>query len=131
MIVVDTSALIAILQGEADAGRFASAIADSESALISAATVVETGIVMLGRHGPRGIDKVRTLIQEGRLQVESVTEEHAELAIDAYDNYGKGRKRRAKLNFGDCFSYALAKATGLPLLFKGNDFSETDIKAAP
>ena len=131
MIVVDTSALIAILQGEADAGRFASAIADSESALISAATVVETGIVMLGRHGPRGIDKVRTLIQEGRLQVESVTEEHAELAIDAYDNYGKGRERRAKLNFGDCFSYALARATGLPLLFKGNDFSETDIEAAP
>ena len=131
MIVVDTSALIAILQGEVDAGRFASAIADSESALISAATVAETGIVMLGRHGPRGIDKVRTLIHEGRLQIESVTEEHAELAIDAYDNYGKGRKRRAKLNLGDCFSYALAKATGLPLLFKGNDFSQTDIEAAP
>ena len=59
-----------------------------------------------------------------------MTEEHAELAIDAYDNYGKGRGRKAKLNLGDCFSHALAKATGLPLLFKGNDFTHTDLPAA-
>ena len=131
MIVVDTSALVAILQGEADAARFAAAIADADPALVSAATVAETGIVMLGRHGRQGADKVRTLLREGRLQVESVTEEHAELAIDAYDSYGKGRGRKAKLNFGDCFSYALAKATGLPLLFKGNDFTHTDVTAAP
>ena len=131
MIVVDTSALVAILRDEADAGRFAAAIADADPALVSAATVAETGIVMLGRHGRRGADKVRTLLREGRLQVESVTEEHAELAIDAYDSYGKGRGRKANLNFGDCFSYALAKATGSPLLFKGNDFTHTDVPAAP
>ena len=131
MIVVDTSALVAILQGEADAGRFAAAIADADPALVSAATVAETGIVMLGRHGREGTDRVRALLQEGRFRVESVTEEHAELAIDAYDNYGKGRGRKAKLNLGDCFSYALAKATGAPLLFKGNDFTHTDLAAVP
>ena len=131
MIVVDTSALVAILQGEAEAGRFAAAIAAADPALVSAATVAETGIVMLGRHGPRGADKVRTLLREGRLQVESVTEEHAEFAIEAYDSFGKGRGRKANLNFGDCFSYALAKAAGLPLLFKGDDFTHTDITAVP
>ena len=131
MIVVDTSALVAILRNEADAGRFAAAIADADTALVSAATVAETGIVMLGRHGRKGADQVRTLLREGRLQVESVTEEHAELAIDAYDTFGKGRGRKAKLNLGDCFSYALAKATGLPLLFKGGDFTHTDIAAVP
>ena len=131
MIVVDTSALIAILLDEADAGRFAAAIADADPALISAATVAETGIVMLSRHGPRGADKVRTLIQEGRLRVESVTEEHAEIAIEAYGRYGKGQTGKANLNYGDCFSYALAKATALPLLFKGSDFSQTDVEPAP
>ena len=127
---MDTSALIAILLDEADAGRFATAIAAADSALISAATVAETGIVMLSRHGPRGADKVRTLMQEGRLQVESVTEEHAELAVEAYGRFGKGQTGKANLNYGDCFSYALAKATGLPLLFKGRDFSRTDVEAA-
>ena len=131
MIVVDTSALVAILRGEADAGRFAAAIADADPALVSAATVAETGIVMLGRHGQEGVDKVHALLREGKFQVESVTEDHAELAIDAYDNYGKGRGRKAKLNLGDCFSYALAKATGSPLLFKGADFTHTDVVAAP
>ena len=130
MIVVDTSALVAILLDETDAGRCAAAIADANAALISAATVAETGIVMLSRHGPRGADKVRTLMQEGRLQVESVTEEHAELAVEAYGRFGKGQTGQANLNYGDCFSYALAKATGLPLLFKGGDFSQTDVEAA-
>jgi len=131
MIVVDTSALVAILRGEADAGRFATAVADADPALVSAATVAETGIVMLGRHGQEGVDKVRALLREGKFQVENVTEEHAELAIDAYENYGKGRGRKAKLNLGDCFSYALAKATGSPLLFKGADFTHTDLTAVP
>ena len=130
MIVVDTSALVAMLQNEADAGRFATAIADAESVLVSAATVAEAGIVMLGRHGPPGADKVRALIQEAGLQVKSVTGEHAELAIEAYGAYGKGARGKANLNYGDCFSYALAKATGLPLLFKGDDFSQTDVVPA-
>lgn len=129
MIVADTSALIAVLQNEADAGRFASAIAEADLVLVSAASVAEAGIVMLNRHGPPGADKVRALIREAGLRVEDVTAEHADIAIEAYEAYGKGAPTggKANLNYGDCFSYALAKSTGLPLLFKGHDFSHTDV----
>ena len=132
MIVADTSALVAVLQNEEDAARFASAMAEADAVLVSAASIVEAGLVMLNRHGPPGADKVRALVREAGLQVENVTEEHAQLAIEAYETYGKGRRGRGKagLNYGDCFSYALAKATGLPLLFKGDDFSRTDVVAA-
>ena len=131
MMVVDASALIAILEAEADAGRYATAIADADAPLISAATLIETGIVMINRHGPKAIRKVHALIQEAGIAVESVTLEQAEIAIDAFAKYGKGQGRKAGLNYGDCFPYALAKATGLPLLFKGNDFSKTDIPPVP
>ena len=99
--------------------------------LVSAASVAEPGIVMLNRHGPPGADKVRALIREAALRVESVTAEHAEIAVEAYEAYGTGGRApgKANLNYGDCFSYALAKATGLPLLFKGHDFSHTDVAA--
>ncbi len=130
MIVVDASALIAILTEEQDAHRYAEAIAESDPPLISAATLVETGIVMLNRHGSRGLRKVHALIHEGGFQVENVTPGHAQLALEAYVSYGKGRKSVAGLNYGDCFSYALAKATGLPLLYKGRDFSGTDVQSA-
>ena len=130
MIVVDASALIAILDEEDDAARYAEALAEADSPLVSAATLVETGIVMLNRHGPKGVQKMTALLQEGACQVESVTEQHAQLALYAYATYGKGQKGKAGLNYGDCFSYALAKATGLPLLFKGNDFPRTDIEPA-
>ena len=126
MIVVDTSAVIAILDEEPDASTYAEAIADADPPLISAASVVEAGIVMFNRHGPKAAQKVDRLIEESGLQVESVTAQHARLAREAYAKYGKGQKA-AGLNFGDCFAYALAKATGLPLLFKGRDFSRTDI----
>ena len=81
---------------------------------------------MLNRHGIKAAQIVDRLIQEGGFQVESFTIQHAELARDAYARYGKGQQP-AGLNYGDCFSYALAKATGVPLLFKGQDFSKTDI----
>lgn len=126
MIVVDTSALIAILEDEPEAGRYAEAIAEADSPLISAATVVELGIVMWNRHGPKAADMVDWLIQEAGLQIESVTPQQAQLAREAYAAYGKGRDK-AGLNYGDCFSYALAKATDLPLLFKGQDFPATDL----
>lgn len=127
MMVVDTSALIAILEEENDAGRYAEAIADADGPLISAATLIEVGIVMVNRHGPKAARKVHALILEAGIEVESVTAEHAQIAVDAFATYGKGQKHKAGLNYGDCFPYALAKATGLPLLFKGNDFSKTDI----
>ena len=130
MIVVDSSALIAILDNEEDAVRYADAIAEADTPMLSAATLVETGIVMLNRHGPKGAWKVSTLIQEAGFHVESVSAQHAQLAMEAYELYGRGLKKGAGLNFGDCFSYALAKATGLPLLFKGDDFPQTDIRGA-
>jgi len=130
MIVVDTSALLSILQEEPDASIYAKAIAEADPPLISAASLAEAGIVMLNRHGRKGLGKVHRLIEEAGFRVESVTAEHARHAVEAYAAYGKGRKSKAGLNYGDCFSYALAKATGLPLLFKGSDFQETDLRAA-
>jgi ribonuclease VapC len=83
---------------------------------------------MLNRHGPRVAQIVDRLIQDAAFQIENFTAQHVELAREAYVRYGKG-KNAAGLNYGDCFSYALAKATALPLLFKGQDFSKTDLVA--
>jgi ribonuclease VapC len=129
MIVVDTSALVAILEKESDAARYAKALAEADAPLISAATLVELGIVMWNRHGAKAARMVDWLIQEAGLQIESVTAQQAQLAREAYETHGRGRNK-AGLNYGDCFSYALAKSTGLPLLFKGRDFSATDISSA-
>ena len=130
MIVLDSSALIAILDDEEDAMQYAKAIAEADRPLISAATLVEAGIVMWNRHGSKGAHRLNTLIQEVGCQVESFTTQHAQMALEAYAAYGKGHNNKAALNYGDCFSYALAKATGLPLLFKGDDFPQTDIDSA-
>ena len=129
MIVVDASPLIAILDKEPDAARYAEAIAEADSPLISAATLLELHIVMLNRHGARAAQIIERLIQDAAFQIENFTAQHVELAREAYARYGKGRNT-AGLNYGDCFSYALAKATGLPLLFKGRNFSKTDLVAA-
>ena len=128
MIVVDTSALIAILDREPDAALYAEAIAEADTPLISAATLLELHIVILNRHGASAAQIVDRLIQDAAFQIENFTAQHFELAREAYARYGKG-KNVAGLNYGDCFSYALAKATGLPLLFKGQDFSKTDLLA--
>jgi ribonuclease VapC len=130
MIVVDSSALIAILENAQDAVTYAEALAEADAALISAATLLETAIVMINRHGERSARTLDELVQEAGLEVESVTVHQINLAREAYVAYGKGRSS-AGLNFGDCFAYALAKATGAPLLSKGDDFSRTDIEAAP
>jgi ribonuclease VapC len=130
MIVVDSSALIAILGNEQDAAMYAEALAEADAALISAATLLETAIVMLNRHGERSARILDELVKDAGLEMESVTVQQVHLAREAYVAYGKGRSA-AGLNFGDCFSYALAKATGAPLLFKGEDFSRTDLEAAP
>lgn len=130
MIVVDTSAVLAILEEEQDAAIYARAIADPDPPAISAASVLEAGIVMLNRHGSRALRRVNQLLQEAGFQVENVTAQQAREALEAYSAYGKGRKSKAGLNYRNCFSYALAKVLGLPLLFKGKDFSETDIPSA-
>ncbi len=126
MIVVDTSAVIAILDKEPDAALYAEAVAEADPPLMSAATLLELNIVMLNRRGVRAARIVDRFLQEAGFQIESFTAQHAELAREAYVRFGKGR-HAAGLNYGDCFSYALAKATALPLLYKGQDFSKTDI----
>ncbi len=126
-MVVDTSAVLAILLEEPDAADYAQLIEDDPAPLMSAASVFETGIVLISRHGQEARSDLRDFMEQAGMQVEPVTVEQAELALDAYQRFGKGR-HRAGLNFGDCFAYALSKAMGQPLLFKGEDFSQTDIE---
>lgn len=128
-MIVDSSAILAILFAEPDAADFARAISTADSCKISAATFVEVAVVVEAQtqgHGSRQLD---ALLRRARITIEPVTEEQAHLARQAYTDFGKGR-HPAGLNFGDCFSYALAKASGQALLFKGNDFSRTDIANA-
>ena len=127
-MVVDSSAVLAILFQEPDAERFSQALAAAPTR-ISAASVVETGIVLNAKRGPEAEDDFDELLDRMRFCIEPVTAEHARLARRAFRVFGKGN-HPAGLNFGDCFAYALAKATGEPLLFKGDDFARTDIPPA-
>lgn len=126
-MVIDSSAIIAILSNEPEAESIAEAIAADPIRLMSAASLLEVAIVIEARYGEAGGDKLDQLLQTGQIKIEPVTVEQAEVARRAFRTYGKGR-HPAALNFGDCFSYALAKILGEPLLFKGDDFSKTDLK---
>ena len=130
MIVVDTSAIIAILFEEADKRTFAKCMTDAERVLVSAATLTETGIVAYSKLGNFGSEKMTAIIHDLEMQLHAVDEQQSILAIDAYKRFGRGTGHPARLNFGDCFSYALAKALDLPLLFKGDDFTHSDIAPA-
>jgi ribonuclease VapC len=129
-VIVDSSALLAILFNETDAALHAEAIAGAQSVQISAANWLETAIRIDHGGNPIASNAIDDLIREARIEIVPVTAEQAEIARQAYRAYGKGTGHPAQLNFGDCFSYALAKSTGKPLLFKGNDFSQTDLQAA-
>jgi ribonuclease VapC len=126
-MVIDTSALIAILGYEAEAPQFAEAIQSDPVRLISAASLLECAIVIEARYGQAGGDKLDQLLHVAQIQVEPVTAEQVATARLAFRTYGKGH-HPAALNFGDCFAYALAKISKEPLLFKGDDFSQTDIQ---
>ena len=128
-MILDTSALLAILLNEADAAVYATAIAEAADRRISAATWVETAQVITTRRGERGVDAFRALAKKMRAKIEPVDLAQAELAYSALRQFGRGR-HPAALNFGDCFSYALAKQRAESLLFKGEDFSRTDIQSA-
>lgn len=128
-MIVDSSALLAILLCEPGSEVFDQAIVAATAARISAPTYVEVSIVLESRTGAQGVLLWESMMRESNISIEAFTEEHAFLARQAFSDYGKGR-HPAGLNFGDCFSYALARATGEPLLFKGDDFRKTDVTPA-
>jgi len=125
-MVIDTSAVLAILQLELEADELAHAIEEASERLISAVSVLEAGIISLSRRGRGGVQRLESFINTAELEVVAFDGEQCLVAREAFARYGKGR-HRAGLNFGDCASYALAATRALPLLFKGNDFAHTDI----
>lgn len=129
-MIADTSALIAILRDEPEAAAFAKAIANTTVRRISAVSFVETAAVIDASRDPIASRKLDDLLREAEFVIEPVTEAQARVARDAYRDFGRGSGHPARLNFGDCFAYALAKALNEPLLFKGDDFTHTDIGSA-
>jgi ribonuclease VapC len=125
-MVIDTSALLAIAFLEPEVLSLMDMLDAADRRLISAASVVEAGIVVESRAGVLGGDRLDKIIVELGLEIEPVTADQARIARFAYRSFGKGN-HPAGLNFGDCFAYALAKAAGMPLLFKGDDFAKTDV----
>jgi ribonuclease VapC len=126
-MIVDTSALIAILRDESDAKVFAVAVADADHRRLSAANYLETAIVIDGSRSPIASRRLDDLLREAEIVIEPVTEQQAQIAREAYRDFGRGSAHPAGLNFGDCFAYALAKTFREPLLFKGDDFVHTGI----
>ena len=126
---MDASALLAILLGEPEQEHFIEMLALANRRMVSATTVVECGLVLTSRRGEGGVSRLNSLLHEARIEIAAVDSEQARSAIDAFRRFGKGR-HPAGLNLGDCFAYALAAATGEPLLYKGDDFAKTDIAAA-
>lgn len=129
-MIIDTSALIAILKGEPDAARYAAALEVAPIRRLSAASYVECGIIVDRNDHPVLARRLDDMLDEASISIEPFTEAHARIARQAYRDFGRGSGHPARLNFGDCFSYALAKATGEPLLFKGDDFHHTDVASA-
>jgi ribonuclease VapC len=129
-VILDTSALIAILRFEGEAPEFAKIIEHAAKPRISAVSYVEAAAVIDGSKDPIASRRFDELIEVAQISIEPVSEVQARIARQAYRDFGKTSGHPAKLNFGDCFSYALAKSKGEPLLFKGQDFSRTDVKSA-
>lgn len=128
-MIVDSSAMLAILMHEPERNPFISALEHAPVRRISAATFVETAIVVEAQAGEGGLNRWEEFYRRADIAIEPFTPEQAAIAHRAWSKYGKGR-HPAGLNFGDCFSYALAKALDEPLLYKGQDFSKTDIRSA-
>ncbi len=128
-MVVDTSALLAILLAEDDAGRFARAMEQADRCSLSAASYLEAALVIDNRGDAVASREFDRLIRRAGIAIEPVSVDQAQIARQAYRDFGKGR-HPAGLNFGDCLAYALAKSLDEPLLFKGGDFAQTDIEAA-
>jgi ribonuclease VapC len=128
MIVVDTSVLVAIIREEKDSARFVDLL-DQTPAIMSSVSYVETHMVVAGRKVAADPREVEDTVSDLGIEIVDVTRDQTDGAVRAFLRYGKGR-HRARLNLADCFSYALAKSRDIPLLFKGDDFAQTDIIAA-
>src|SRR5579864_1877184 len=126
-MIVDTSAIVAILRDESGAESFANAIAGAKIRRVSAVNYVEAAAVIDGSRDPVASRKFDEFILDASFSIEEVTREQARIAREAYKDFGKGSGHPAQLNFGDCFAYALAKAMREPILFKGQDFKHTDL----
>lgn len=129
-MVLDSSALIAILAGEPEAGAFLDAIAAADVRLVGAPTLVEAAAVMVARHGPAGDVAIDALLTRLGLEVVPMSAEAAAAARSAYARWGRGVGSPGVLNFGDCLAYGVARAADQPLLFKGDDFTRTDVVSA-
>ena len=125
-MVIDTSAIVAILQGETDRRTFLEAIEAADAPRMSVASFVEASIVIESRYGWEGLRDLDRFIAQARIEMIPVDAEQGQLARSAFSRFGKGR-HRAGLNYGDCFSYAAAISLGVPLLCKGEDFIHTDV----
>lgn len=129
-MIVDTSAFIAMLRDEDDADHYVDAVSQAGQVRVSAGTYLETAIVVDANRDPVLSGRLDDLMAVTRISVEPVTEQHAVIARRAYRDFGKGSGHPAGLNFGDCFAYALARASNEPLLYKGDDFTHTDVASA-
>ena len=129
-MIVDSSALVAILRGEQDAGDLMAALAAANTPRIAAPTLVETSVVVDAARDPVLSAELDQLLDTVEMVVEAFTSEHARVARQAYRDYGKGSGHPARLNLGDCFAYALTRVSREPLLYKGDDFAATDIRSA-
>ena len=130
VIAVDTSALIAIVLNEPERDQFLACIAPCEQALISNATLMEARLVVFGKQKQFGYQLLEQLLSNRTFKVVTQDKDEMDIAYEAFLIYGKGNHHKAQLNFGDLFSYALAKSRGIPLLYKGEDFALTDIVSA-
>ena len=128
-MVVDTSALVAILKVEPDASTLLSRLGNSGANRIATATLLEAQMVVISQLGEAGVPELELLMNRAQIQVVPFNADHMRWALHGWRHYGKGQ-HRAALNLGDCFSYGLAKAMDAPLLFKGEDFQHTDVKVA-
>jgi ribonuclease VapC len=129
-VIIDSSALMAVLNNEPEGAEFARIMDSGHSLKISAATYVEIAVIVDRLRDPVLSRKLDELIRDAEIGIEPLTEAQAYIARQAFRDFGKGSGHPAKLNFGDCFAYALAKSHNQPLLFKGDDFPHTDIKSA-
>ena len=129
-MIIDTSAVVAVLNGEAEAATFAGAIQDAAERRMSAGTYLELAAVVEGTRDPIASRLLDDFLARMNIEIMAVTADQAQIARRAYWDYGKGSGHKAGLNFGDCFSYALARERHETLLFKGDDFVHTDVMAA-